>query len=230
MRPFAPLSPFALARSRWSLRRRPVLWWVAVVVLAGGLGLLVQGGLARAQADARRFGSPRTVAVARVDLAPGRVVQPEDVELRAWPSSLVPAGAFRGTPDGMVVAQAVLAGEPLVRARVSATGLVPPGSRAMAVPVGPGALGVRPGDRVDVLATFDPLVAPEGADPTVTVASEATVVSVRPRAVTVAVGETEAPRVAFALSQATIALALTPPDTFGDDGRSTSDRPGSSGP
>jgi Flp pilus assembly protein CpaB len=226
VRPFTPLSPFARARSRWSLRRRPFLWWLAVVALAGGIGLLVQGGLAQAQADARRFGSPVTLAVARIDLPPGRVLRPDDVDLRPWPSTLVPRGAFRGTPDGLVVTQAVLAGEPLVRSRVSATGLVPTGGRAMAVPVGPGALGVRPGDRVDVLATFDPLVAPEGEDPTVTVASAATVVSVRPRAVTVAVEEQEAPRVAFALSQATIALALTPPDTFDDDDA----RPGSSGP
>jgi Flp pilus assembly protein CpaB len=100
----------------------------------------------------------------------------------------------------------------------------------MAVPTGPGTLAVRPGDRVDVLATFDPLVAPAGEDPTTTVARAATVVGVRPRAVTVAVTADEAPRVAFALSQATISLALTPPDTFGADGRSTSYRSGSSGP
>ena len=35
--------------------------------------------------------------------------------------------------------------------------------------------------------------------------------------ITVAVTEVEAPRVAFALSQATITLALTPPGTFAPD-------------
>jgi pilus assembly protein CpaB len=200
------------------LRRRPVLWWLLVVGLSLLVGLLVQSGLAQAQADAQRFGSPVSVAVALVDLGPGRTVGPDTVELRDWPSSLVPEGALREVPDGLVVTQPVLAGEPLVDARVGEGGLVPPGSRAMAVPTGPGALGVRPGDRVDVLATFDPLVAPEGEDPTIVVARAATVVAVRNRAVTVAVTEAEAPRVAFALSQATIALALTPPDTFGADG------------
>ncbi|MET0663993.1 MAG: hypothetical protein ABW008_00400, partial [Acidimicrobiales bacterium] len=93
-------------------------------------------------------------------------------------------------------------------------------------PTGPGALGVRPRDRVDLLATFDPLVAPAGEDPTVTVARVATVVAVRTRSITVAVTAAEAPRVAFALSQATITLALTPPGTVpADDGGS-----GSTGP
>ena len=94
-----------------------------------------------------------------------------------------------------------------------------PGSRALAVPTGPGALPLHPGDRVDVLATFDPLVAPAGEDPTVAVARAATVVGVRRQGVTVAVSEREAPRVAFALSQATIALALAPPGTVAGDGR-----------
>jgi hypothetical protein len=77
---------------------------------------------------------------------------------------------------------------------------------------------VRAGDEVDVLATFDPLVTPAGEDPTVTVARAATVVAVRSRAITVAVTEVEAPRVAFALSQATLTLALTPPGTVAGDG------------
>ncbi len=226
MRPSAPLSPFALWRARLALRRRPVLWWLTVVGLSLTAGLLVEGGLDQAQADARRFGSPVDVVVARVDLEPGSVVGPRSAEVVPWPSTLVPEGALRQVPEGLVVTQPVLAGEPLVERRVGEGGLVPSGSRALALPTGPGALGVRPGDRVDVLATFDPLIAPEGEDPTVTVARAATVVSVRARAVTVAVSEAEAPRVAFALSQATITLALTPPDTFAPD----DDRPRGPGP
>ncbi len=226
MRPSSPLSPVALWRARLALRRRPVLWWLTVIGLSLTAGLLVEGGLAQAQADARRFGDPVRVAVARVDLSPGALVGPETVELRAWPGDLLPEGSLRSVPEGLVVLQPVLAGEPLVDTRLGQGGLVPTGSRALALPVAPGALAVRPGDRVDVLATFDPLVAPAGQDPTVTVARAATVVSVRARAVTVAVTEDEAPRVAFALSQATIALALTPPDTFAPD----DDRSGGPGP
>ncbi|HEY5888754.1 MAG TPA: SAF domain-containing protein [Acidimicrobiales bacterium] len=203
-----------------------MLWWLAVVGLSLSVGLVLESGLSRAQADARRFGAPVRVVVARVDLAAGAVAGPETVDLRPWPAALVPAGALDTVPDGQVVSQAILAGEPVVEARLGAEGLVPPRSRALALPTGPGALGVRVGDRVDLLATFDPLVAPAGEDPTVTVARAATVVAVRARSITVAVSEAETPRVAFALSQATITLALTPPDTFApDDGES-----GSTGP
>ena len=222
----SPLRPLALWRARLRLRRRPVLWWLAVVGLSLSVGLVLESGLSRAQADARRFGEPVRVVVAAVDLAAGAMAGPETVQLRPWPAALVPAGALTTVPDGQVVSQAILAGEPVVEARLGADRLVPPGSRALALPTGPGALGVRVGDRVDLLATFDPLVAPAGEDPTVTVARAATVVAVRARSITVAVTEAETPRVAFALSQATITLALTPPDTFApDDGRS-----GSTGP
>jgi Flp pilus assembly protein CpaB len=216
-RPQSPLRPFALFRARLRLRRRPVLWWLAVVGLSLTIGLVLESGLSRAQADARRFGAPTEVAVARVDLAAGATAGPATVELRPWPEGLVPDGALNRVPEGLVVSQAILAGEPVVETRLGAEHLVPPGRRALALPTGPGGLGVRPGDRVDLLATFDPLVAPAGEDPTVTVAQAATVVSVRARSITVAVTETEAPRVAFALAQATITLALTPPGTFAPD-------------
>lgn len=222
----SPLRPLALWRARLRLRRRPVLWWLAVVGLSLSVGLVLESGLSRAKADARRFGEPVRVVVAAVDLAAGAMAGPETVELRPWPAALVPTGALTTVPAGQVVSQAILAGEPVVEARLGADRLVPPGSRALALPTGPGALGVRVGDRVDLLATFDPLVAPAGEDPTVTVARAATVVAVRARSITVAVTEAETPRVAFALSQATITLALTPPDTFApDDGGS-----GSTGP
>ena len=220
-RPQSPLRPFALFRARLLLRRRPVLWWLAVLGLSLVVGLTSDGSLSRAEADAQRFGAPVEVAVARVDLAAGALAGPATVELRPWPEQLVPAGALRQVPEDRVVTQPVLAGEPVVAGRIGTASLVPAGSRALALPTGPGALGVRAGDRVDLLATFDPLVAPAGEDPTVTVARAATVVSVRARSITVAVTEAEAPRVAFALSQATITLALTPPDTFAaDDGGS----------
>ncbi len=216
-RPSSPLRPFALWRARFRLRRRPLLWWAMVLGLSLTLGLLVESGLSRARADARRFGPPVTVVVATRDLTPGTRLGPDAVDLRAWPADLVPAGALTALPRQGVAADRIQAGEPVVRARV-APSLLPPGTRALALPAGPGNLGVRPGDEVDVLATFDPLVAPPGEDPTVTVAQAATVVAVRAQAITVAVTEAEAPRVAFALSQATLTLALTPPGTVAADG------------
>ncbi len=216
-RPQYPLRPFALFRARLRLRRRPLLWWLAVLGLSLAVGITIDGSLSQARADARRFGRPVEVAVARVDLAAGSVAGPDTVELRTWPERLLPPRALRSVPEDRVVTGAVLAGEPLVADRLGTDTLVPSGTRALALPTGPGGLGIRPGDRVDVLATFDPLVAPEGEDPTVTVARAATVVAVRASAITVAVTEVEAPRVAFALSQATITLALTPPGTFAPD-------------
>ena len=220
-RPQSSLRPFALFRARLWLRRRPLLWWLAVLGTSLAIGVTIDSSLSRAEADAQRFGPPVDVAVARTDLAAGTLAGPATVELRPWPERLVPSGVLRAVPDDQVVTQPVLAGEPLVADRLGTDSLVPAGSRALALPTGPGALGVRAGDRVDVLATFDPLVAPEGEDPTVTVARAATVVAVRARSITVAVTEVETPRVAFALSQATITLALTPPGTFApDDGGS----------
>jgi len=218
-RPQSSLRPFALFWARLWLRRRPLVWWLAVLGLSLAVGVTIDGSLSRAEADAQRFGPSVHVAVARIDLAAGALAGPATVELWPWPERLVPAGALREVPDDRVVTQPVLAGEPVVTDRLGTDSLVPPGSRALALPTGPGALGLRVGDRVDVLATFDPLVAPAGEDPTVTVARVATVVSVRARSITVAVSEAEAPRVALALSQATITLALTPPGTFAPDDR-----------
>ncbi len=68
---------------------------------------------------------------------------------------------------------------------------------------------VRPGDRVDVLATFD---STEGeTEPTFPVAMGALVVDVAEEAVTVAVTPEEAPRVAFATARGTVTLALASP-------------------
>jgi Flp pilus assembly protein CpaB len=100
-------------------------------------------------------------------------------------------------------------GEVVTAGRVAPAGvgglaaLLPDGARALAVPIGPGTPPLRRGDRVDVLATF------EGDEPTFAVASGAAVLAVtRDKAVTVAVTADEAPRVAFALAQGAITLAL----------------------
>jgi Flp pilus assembly protein CpaB len=194
-----------------------LLWWVAVLGSALAAGLVVSGAVESARAEATRFGAPVPLVVARRDLAPGTILRAGDVEVTERPAGVVPAGAIDRPPLGAVVTQTVLAGEALVAVRLDRDGPMAEGTRALALPTGPGRLDLRPGDRVDVLATFDPLITPRGEDPTVTVAHAATVVGVGGRAVTVAVTEAEAPRVAFALSQATITLARTPPGTVPAD-------------
>jgi len=83
---------------------------------------------------------------------------------------------------------------------------VPAGRRAVAVPTVAG-LPVEVGDRVDVLATFD--TGATGAEPTIVVARDALVVAHEDDAVTVAVEQDAAPRVAYALAVGTITLVLS---------------------
>lgn len=218
-RPGPRFRPFALWRARLALRRRPLVWWAVVIASASVVGLSVSGAVEAARAEARRWGPPVPVVVAAVDLAPGAVLGADTVLVETWPAEVVPRGALRTVPGGAVVGQPIAAGEAVVTRRLDRSGLVATTTRAVAIPTGPGRLGLRPGDRVDVLATFDPLVAPAGEDPTVTVARAAVVVRVGAQAVTIAVAEDEAPRVAFALAQSTITLAQTPPGTVPADGR-----------
>jgi hypothetical protein len=71
--------------------------------------------------------------------------------------------------------------------------LLPPGTRAVAVPTGEASAPVRRGDVVDVLASFDPSTTGSG-EPTVAIAAGALVVDVGDGVVTVAVLPEEASR------------------------------------
>ena len=91
-----------------------------------------------------------------------------------------------------------------------AAALLPPGSRALAVPIGPGTPPLLVGDRVDLLSTHDPLLfdpAAANAAGDIVVAG-ALVIDVSEGAVTVAVDPDDAPAVAFAVAQGAVTLAL----------------------
>ena len=153
------MSPFFPAVRARRLAARPAVRRVAVAALALATGL-VAASLVRAGDEARRsWGTTRPVAVAVRDLQPGDPVAADAVEVRDLPEAVVPAGALDEAPAGAIARQQVLAGEPLVEARLAPHGLtgtaalVPPGHRAVAVPVGPtGAPPLTVGDLVDVLA------------------------------------------------------------------------------
>ena len=114
-------------------------------------------------------------------------------------------------------------GEVLVEHRLApgglagAAALLPPDTRALAVPDGAGGLALRPGDRVDLLAVIDPFAI--GADPgrspggsiAEVVANGATVVAVSEDATTVAVPTDRIGSVAAALAQGVVTLALASP-------------------
>lgn len=206
-----PRPPFRPIRFR--LPRRPALFWLAAVALAGLTSLTVARLVGGAQAEAARWGDVRPTLVARVDLDAGAVLGPGDTEVEHRPAALVPAGALEGPAEGQVLASPILRGEAVLAARLAPAGLsptaaaLPAGAVGIAVPTEPG-LPLRAGDIVDVLATFDPDTVGDG-EPTFPVARSGTVVGVTEGAVTVAVGVDEAPKVAFALTAGVVTLVLS---------------------
>lgn len=185
------------------LRRRPVPFW-AVAVAAALLTALLVGRLAGEATAARdRWGERREVVVAAADVGAG---EPIDGELRSLPVAVVPEGALRSLPRGALAAVDLVAGEVVVGARLAGASILPEGTRGIAVPA-PAGLPLDLGDEVDVLATFDPSVA--GDEPTFAVARGAPVIHVGEDAVTVAVAEADAPRVAYALAAGTVVVVLS---------------------
>ena len=201
----------SLLLSRLALRRRPLAYWCTTVVVAAFAALLVGALTARAEAAAARFGGLRTVVVVDRPVDAGDEVDAGDVRIEQIPRAFVPEGALSAAPDGRTALGPLYPGEVLLAERLAPDGvhgvaaLLPVGTRAMAVPAGPGALRVRTGDLVDVLAT-----APDGTSRVV--ADAATVVDAADATTTVAVQVGDAPAVATALTQATVTLALAAPD------------------
>ena len=197
-----------------ALRRRPKLWWVIVLTVALAAGWAVAAAVSRAEAERLAWGEPVAVAVATRDLAPGDEIGAGDVHLVDHPPGLVPADALAEVPVGQVVRAAVFDGEVLVAARLAPTGTsglaatLPDGTRAVAIPVEAGtAPPLQPGDLVDVLVAL-PEEAAGGGPPGFALTTGATVVDVDDAAVTIAVDPEAAPRIAVALGQGAVTLAL----------------------
>lgn len=201
------------------LRRSPLPFWALAVALSLVTGLTVTRLVGEASSRASRLGGLVDAPVVTRQVDAGATLRAGDVAVRRLPAALLPDGPLARAPAGKVVLVPVTAGEVLLAAKLAPEGLrgvaalVPPGHRALAVPVDAGDLSLRPGHRVDVLATFE--VADAGAEPggapTFPVATAALVVDTTDEAVTVAVDADEAPRVAFALARGTVTLALTAP-------------------
>lgn len=197
------------------LARSPLVYWVAVVALACLTATTVSGLVGRAGAQAARFGNLRPVVVATTGLEVGAVVRAADVSLRSVPAAFVPDGALGSASDavGRTVVVPLFRGATVVVANLAPDGLsglaalLPAGARAVAVPTGVESVPLRRGDRVDVLATFDP--PPPGEEPTFALAEAALIIDVGPEAASVAVAPGEAKRVAYALAAGRVTLALT---------------------
>ncbi len=195
------------------LSRSPVVFWALVAVLAVLTATVVGGLTGRARAEAARYGSLRTVAVARHPVEVGTVLRRADVSEERVPAAFLPEGWVRSASEvvGRTAVVPLFRNAPILRGQVAPWGLqgvaalLPPGARAVAVPTGDAAPKLRTGDVVDVLATFDS----HGEEPTVEVALGALVVDVAEESATLAVTDEQAPRVAFAVVNGAVTLALT---------------------
>jgi Flp pilus assembly protein CpaB len=165
------------------------------------------------------------VAVATHDLAVGDPLGADAAEVRSLPAALVPSGALSAPPFGALVRQPIAAGEALVAERLAPDGLtgaaalVPPGSRAVAVPLAPvPAPPLVVGDLVDLLAVVAPASGgvadgvtgdvTSGAEPAFPLVETVPVVDVGDETASVAVPEADAPRVAYALAQGAVVVTL----------------------
>jgi pilus assembly protein CpaB len=126
------------------------------------------------------------VAVAARDLAAGAVLSADDLTVVALPPAVVPDGVVGEVAAlaGDVLAGPVRAGEPVTDVRVVGPGLwsqVPPGQVAAPVRLADLAVAglLRPGDRVDVLATTAHGSTAEGST-TEVVAADALVLTAPP--------------------------------------------------
>ncbi len=147
-------------RRKWSTASKA--FGVLAVASAAAAFLLVRGYVARLEALRPAVGSPVPVLVAVTDLSRGTTLSASMLREEDLPSAFAPPGALADTAgvEGRTLVSDLAEGEVLTRTRLGTEGagpvaaLVPPGLRAFAVPASlpPGA--VRPGDLVDVLATF----------------------------------------------------------------------------
>jgi Flp pilus assembly protein CpaB len=194
--------------SRLRIRRRPVLYWALTGALALVTGIVVSSTVAAAREARAGYGTTRAVVVAAHDIAPGATIQAGDTRLESHPTAVIPSGALTEAPIAQVATAAILQGESLVESRVAGHGMIPEGSIGIAVPIDQGTLTLAIGDRVEVLATFDP----DSIDgnPTIVVAPLAIVVDVRDAAVTLSLPQADGERLAFALSTAAVTVGLLP--------------------
>ena len=205
-------APLVLAR----LRRRPVLWWLAALVLSGATAHVVGGAVARAEAGAASYGTTHAVLVTTRPVEAGSRLDPGVADVREVPVGFVPDGSVGAEALGSRVRATLHAGEVVHGDRLAPAGLsvvaarLPPGTRGLAVPTDAAALPLEVGDLVDVLATLAELGDVGTAGPTATVAAGALVVDVEEGAVTVAVPEDDAARVTYAISTGIVTLALVP--------------------
>jgi pilus assembly protein CpaB len=198
---------FRRFRRSGRLFHSPALFWFAAALIA----------VITARAVATQATETRTVHVIVVrsrSVPAGRALRGDDVAIRSVPQQLVPADASRSIREviGRAATEPLVAGEIIRSARLGArhregvARFLTTGRRAVAVPITEGALALHQRDHVDLLATLPAEVA-GGAPESRLVASDALVVDVTEKRVTVSVTAAEAAMVATAIVSGSITLA-----------------------
>jgi pilus assembly protein CpaB len=219
-----------------------------IVILAVVFGLLASVAIYRYLSQYEKLVKEKKIAeqpvvVASRDLPFGSVLDATSVETVGWPVEIVPVGTISVSDDvyGRVVKSPLVAGEAVLETKLVPIGmnrglaiLVPPGMRAMTVPVNvwSGVAGfVLPESKVDVVVTIKPELEREQVGKVIL--QNLTVLAadqkmedtdgkpIKSTAVTLLVTPSEAEKLALAASEGEISLVLRNPadaDSAGTSG------------
>ena len=148
------------------MQNRRGLIFLGLAVLLGLGAAFVAREFTGNNAAAQAAGVPtQSVVVARADVGTANALTPAELTLVDWPAALVPAGSIHSVAgaEGRVTRRPLVAGEPVLESALFAAGtdgglpaVISPKHRAVSVKVDSviGVAGfVKPGSRVDVLAT-----------------------------------------------------------------------------
>jgi Flp pilus assembly protein CpaB len=197
------------------LRRRPVAYWAVAAIAVGCAWWGTQSALDRMTAGTDAYGGLVPVVVATRDISPGQTLTSSDIAVVDLPERLVPGDVIDTPPIGAVARDQLVEGEAIASARLAPDGAVgvaatlSPDERAVAIGTDRYRPPLRPGQRVDVLATTDPTSAGRSG-PTTTVATAARVLTVDDDGITVAVGREASLDLATALATSVDSVVVTP--------------------
>jgi Flp pilus assembly protein CpaB len=217
-------------RRRWSTASK------ALLALAGVSGISAFGLVRGYQADVARLrpavGDAVPVVVAAEPIARASTIDAEELEVRQVPSAFAPPGRFGDAERvaGRTALTAIRPGEAVTATRLAPPGgaiaaVAPPGTVGVPLEVEVPARAVRPGDLVDVMATFGghrPHTETVAEAVEVLLVLDASSVPVGPVGVastpTLVLAATPdlAERLAYASAFATIGIAVRPAGTYDD--------------
>lgn len=142
--------------------------FIGLAVFMGVLTMVMLGGQKPKAPKATTVVETQAIVVPLSSISEGQTLTLNDIKSVKWPKAYLPKGEFFSDPyelTGRVAKQNLYPGEPIYKDKVSGSNtggglpaLIPNGHRAVTVAVSEvkGVAGfVKPGDRVDVISTFD---------------------------------------------------------------------------